>query len=166
MMDIIEICPPKNLRFMLPSDLQRTLTITNLTLRSLYICVLKSHDYELSLSQDRATMSAFEELKVSLTLNLNQHILNSALAKLRIYYYEIDDDASPEQIERQVFANSKTQYEEINILYDIDSKTDTLHVGLVAGSEEREFVSQECGNRAYLMKRQYPKGKLGKNVQR
>ena len=166
MMDIIEICPPKNLRFVLPSDLQRTLTITNLTLRSLYICVLKSHDYELSLSQDRATMSAFEELKISLTLNLNQHILNSALAKLRIYYYEIDDDASPEQIERQVFANSKTQYEEINILYDIDSKTDTLHVGLVAGSEEREFVSQECGNKAYLMKRQYPKGKLGKNAQR
>lgn len=97
-MDIIEICPPKNLRFMLPSDLQRTLTITNLTLRSLYICVLKSHDYELSVSQDRATMSAFEELKLHITLNLNQHILNSALARLRIYYYEIDDDVSPEQI--------------------------------------------------------------------
>lgn len=165
-MDIIEICPPKNLRFTLPSDLQRTLTITNLTLRSLYICVLKSHDYELSLSQDRATMSAFEELKLHLTLNLNQHILNSALAKIRIYYYEIEEDAPPQQIECQVFANSKAQYEEINILYDIHSKTDTLHIELVAGSEERQFVSQDCSNKAYLMKRQYPKGKVRSNAQR
>ena len=44
-MDIIEICPPTNLSFSLPLDLQRVLTITNLTLRSIYITILKSHPY-------------------------------------------------------------------------------------------------------------------------
>ena len=63
-MDILEICPPKNLVFSLPTDLQRVLTITNLTLRSLYVHILRSHPYELSLSREFALMSAFEELKI------------------------------------------------------------------------------------------------------
>lgn len=90
-MNILEICPPKNLVFSIPNDLQRVLTITNLTLRSLYIHILPSHDYELSLSAHSALMSAFEELKVHVTLNLNQEVLNSGLAKLRVYYYETDE---------------------------------------------------------------------------
>lgn len=44
-MDILEICPPKNLVFSIPNDLQRILTITNLTLRSLYVHILRSHPY-------------------------------------------------------------------------------------------------------------------------
>jgi hypothetical protein len=86
-MDILEICPPKNLVFSLPTDLHRVLTITNLTLRSLYVHILRSHPYELSLSREYALMSAFEELKIEVGLNLNQEMQNAAVAKLRVYYY-------------------------------------------------------------------------------
>jgi hypothetical protein len=70
------------------------LTITNLTLRSLYIYILKSHHYELGLSKESALMSAFEELKIEVTLNFNQEVLNCGVGKLRIYYYETDEDES------------------------------------------------------------------------
>ena len=42
-MDIIELIPPKHLNFSLPNDTHRTLTITNLTLHSVYVRVIKSH---------------------------------------------------------------------------------------------------------------------------
>lgn len=50
-MDIIEISPPKHFNFSIPNDLHRVLTITNLTLRPVYVGILKSHVFELSISK-------------------------------------------------------------------------------------------------------------------
>ncbi len=115
-MDILEICPPKNLVFSLPADLQRVLTITNLTLRSLYVHIIRSHPYEISLSCEYALMSAFEELKIEVGLNLNQEIQNPAASKLRVYYYETDEEEDEEAMRRRAFSpDNKTQFEEITI---------------------------------------------------
>ena len=59
-MDILEICPPKNLIFCIPSDLSRTLTITNLTLRSIFLYIVHSHPYEVSISHKHVVMAPFE----------------------------------------------------------------------------------------------------------
>ena len=48
-MNIIEITPPKQLNFTLPGDMHRVITLTNLTLHSLFVTILKSHPTEISL---------------------------------------------------------------------------------------------------------------------
>lgn len=44
-MDMIEISPPKQLRFCLPNDLQQVLTLTNITLKPFYARIVHSHSY-------------------------------------------------------------------------------------------------------------------------
>ena len=55
-MNIIEITPPKQLNFCLPSDMHRVVTITNLTLHCVYVDILKSHPYELTCSHSSFLM--------------------------------------------------------------------------------------------------------------
>ncbi len=71
-MNIIEITPPKHLNFCLPSDLHRVITISNLTLQSIYVMILKSHPYEISISKDAFLMQAFEEIKIDVSVNWSQ----------------------------------------------------------------------------------------------
>lgn len=89
-MNVIEITPPKQLNFSLPSDMQRVLTLTNLTLHSVYVLILNSHPFELSLSEQMFTLQAFEEKKVTVTLNWLQEASNLSTGKLRIYYQELE----------------------------------------------------------------------------
>jgi hypothetical protein len=156
-MDILEICPPKNLVFSIPSDLQRVLTITNLTLRSLYVHVLRSHPYEVSVSREWALMSAFEELKIEVGLNFNQEMQNCALAKLRVYYYETDEEEDQQAMCKRVFSHdNRTQFEEITIQYDIHAPT--LHYEQMQAHDRLRFepTCPEAASRSYLMRRVHP----------
>jgi hypothetical protein len=67
-MDIVEISPLKKLSFTVPSDLHRVLTVTNLTLRSVAIMIIPSHDKEISLSANRFIMEAFQEIRIDIMI--------------------------------------------------------------------------------------------------
>jgi hypothetical protein len=91
-MDIIEISPPKHFNFSIPSDLHRVLTITNLTLRPVYVGILKSHVFELSISKEWFLLEGFQEMKIDIVVNWSQEGRNLGVGKLRIYYWEVEDE--------------------------------------------------------------------------
>ena len=91
-MDILEIIPPKQLNFSVPTDTQRVITLSNLTLHSVFVLILNSHPYELSLSQHCFLMQAFEEKKIEVTLNWAQESCNLSVGKLRLLYQEVEEE--------------------------------------------------------------------------
>jgi len=97
-MNVLEITPPKQLKFSLPGDMQRALTLTNLTLHSVFVLILNSHPYEISLSHKCFTLQAFEEKKVALNLNWVQEAINLSEAKIRVYYQEVEEESTLENL--------------------------------------------------------------------
>ena len=92
-MNVLEIAPSKQVKFSLPGDMQRVLTLTNLTLHSVFVLILNSHPFELSLSHSCFLLQAFEEKKVHLNLNWLQEATNLSAAKIRVYYLEVEEES-------------------------------------------------------------------------
>ena len=109
-MNIIEITPPKQLNFTLPGNMHRVITITNLTLHSLYVTVLKSHPQEISLSNHSFLMQAFEETKLTVSLNWNQESHNLSVGMLRICYEDVEEEAPEEELRTHIHSDKAKGY--------------------------------------------------------
>jgi hypothetical protein len=99
-MNVLEISPSKQVRFSLPGDMQRVLTLTNLTLHSVFVLILSSHPYELSLSHTSFLLQAFEEKKVLLNVNWLQEAANLSAGKIRVYYLEVEEEGPLEELQQ------------------------------------------------------------------
>jgi hypothetical protein len=156
-MNIIEITPPKQLNFSLPSDLQRTLTFSNLTLHSVFVLILRSHPHELSLSQDCFLMQAFEEKKVSLAVNWRQEAGNLSSGKLRVCYEEIEEEMLEQDMRALITEGRGKRYsEELAISMTLDLKSLQFLNYSVLEQEEAVAFREEprlTHKNLYLMRR-------------
>lgn len=151
---MIEIVPPKQLTICIPKDMHRTLTLTNLTLHSVFVLLLNSHPEELSLSQNYFILQAFEERKVHLTLNWCQESMNLSTGKLRVYYQEVEEERSIEQLVEEIcLSEGKSQWDELEVIVDLDLKSLNYKVDKQPGEQTYQATASAAQKNYYLMRR-------------
>ena len=122
-MNIIEITPPKQLNFTLPNDMHRVLTLTNSTLHSVAILILKSHAEEMRVSEECFMMQAFEEKRVDICVNWVQGGENLSVGRLRVVYEELEEEVGDGDIRGLLeSAKSKNYFEELSVRVTLDFK--------------------------------------------
>lgn len=68
-------------------------------------------------------MEAFQEVRIDLIINWNQESNNMAMGKIRIYYWEVEEQSGEGEMQQLMFRDEKKiMFEDITISCEFDYK--------------------------------------------